>query len=141
MAIKIVIGCKSGKCYQKELESNEAEALQGRKLGEEITGDAIGFPGANLLITGGSDASGFPMRRDLPGTQKKKILTVKSTGFRGKLRGKRFDGLKIKKTVAGNTIHNKTNQINLKVLKGDSVVEKAFAPAEEPAEGTPKAEE
>lgn len=133
MALKVVIGTKGGKSYQKELSSEEAESLYGRVLGEELNGELLGFSGAKMIITGGSDASGFPMRKDLSGSRKKKILITKSTGFRGKLRGKRFDGVRIKKMVAGNTVYEKTNQLNLKVTKGDEVIAKAFAPAPEEA--------
>lgn len=145
MALKIVIGTKSGKAYQKELSGEEAEALYGRVLGEEFDGSVIGLSGAKLLITGGSDASGFPMRKDVSGTKKRKILVAKSLGFRGKLRGKRFGGLRIKKMVAGNTVFDRTNQLNLKAISGDSAIEKAFAPAVEEAPAqeaeAPKTEE
>jgi len=133
MAIKVVIGTKSGKCFQKELSQEESESLYGKALGEELNGELLGYSGVKLSITGGSDASGFPMRKDLPGTNKKKLLISKSTGFKGKLRGKRFGGLRIKRTVAGNTIFDKTHQLNLKVTKGDKVIEDAFAPATEEA--------
>ncbi len=132
MAIKIVIGTKSGKSFQKEISSEEAEALYGRVLGEELNGELLGFTSVKFVISGGSDASGFPMRKDLPGSGKKKILISKSIGFKGKIRGKRFGGLRIKKMVAGNTVNEKTHQLNLKVIKGDAVIEKAFAPKEEP---------
>lgn len=140
MALKIVIGTKSGKSYQKELSAEEAEALHSRVLGEEINGELLGYTGVTFLITGGSDADGFPMRKDLPGTKRKKILLTKSIGFKGKLRGKRFGGLRYKKTIAGNTVNENTHQLNLKVTKGDSVIEKAFAPAEEPAPEAPAKE-
>lgn len=133
MALKIVIGTKSGKCLQKELSSQEAEAVFGKTLGEELNGELFGFSGVKLVITGGSDASGFPMRKDLPGMNKKKILMTKGLGFRGKLRGKRFGGLRYKKSVAGNMVYDKTNQLNLKVLKGDEVIEKAIVPKAEGA--------
>ena len=137
MAIKIVIGTKSGKCYQKELSQQEAEALHGRTLGEEINGELIGVSGAKFLLTGGSDADGFPMRKDLPIAGKKKLLLRKGVGFKGKHRGKRFGGLRLKKTVAGNRIYEKTHQLNLKTTKGEKEVEKAFAPPqEESAEST-----
>lgn len=132
MAIKIVIGTKSGKCFQKELSQEESESLYTRNLGEELNGELFGFSGTKFLVTGGSDASGFPMRKDLPGTNKKKLLISKGVGFKGKLRGKRFGGLRVKKMVAGSTIYEKTHQLNLKVIKGDEIIEKAFAPAEEP---------
>lgn len=131
MALKVVIGASSGKTYQKELSKEEAEALYGRVLGEEIEGDSINLSGVKLAITGGSDADGFPMRKDLPGDGRKKILLSKGTGFRGKHRGKRFGGLRVKKTIAGNTVSGKTHQLNMKVVKGEKELEKAFAPAEE----------
>lgn len=133
MAIKLVMGTKSGKTFQKELSSEEAESLYNRVLGEELNGEMFGYSGVTFTISGGSDSQGFPMRKDLTGTKRKSILIGKSTGFKGKLRGKRFGGLRIKRTVAGNTVYEKTHQLNLKVTKGDKVLEKAFAPAEEPA--------
>lgn len=131
MAIKIVMGIKSGKCFQKELSQEESESLYTKVLGEEINGELIGFPGASFKITGGSDSGGFPMRADLLGQVKKKILVTKGIGFRGKLKGKRFGGLRIKKTMAGNTIFDKTHQINLKVLKGEKIVEDSFKVSKE----------
>jgi len=133
MAIKLVMGTKSGKTFQKELSSEEAESLYNRVLGEELNGEMFGYSGVTFTISGGSDSQGFPMRKDLTGTKRKSILIGKSTGFNGKLRGKRFGGLRIKKTIAGNTIYEKTHQLNLKVTKGAEILEKAFAPAEEPA--------
>lgn len=137
MAIKLVMGTKSGKTFQKELSSQEAESLYGRVLGEELNGEMFGYSGVKLSISGGSDSQGFPMRKDLPGTQRKSILISKSTGFKGKLRGKTFGGLRIKRTVAGNAVHEKTHQLNLKVIDGAEALEKAFAA---PAEETPAAE-
>ena len=130
------MGTKSGKTFQKEISSEEAEALYGRVLGEEFDGKLLDLSGVTFQICGGSDAQGFPMRKDLPGTKRKRILIGKSTGFKGKLRGKRFGGLRIKRTVAGNTVHEKTHQLNLKVIKGDNVLEKAFAPVEKSEEAT-----
>ena len=136
MAMKLVIGTKKGKCYQKELSQEEAESLYGKVLGETINGELLGFSGVELELTGGSDIDGFPMRKDLHGPNRKKVLLTKGVGFKGKLRGKRFGGLRVKKTICGNQVHNKIHQINAKVLKGEEVVEAAFAPAveETPAE-------
>lgn len=141
MAMKVVMGTKSGKTFQRELSAEEAEALSGRVLGEELNGEVLGYSGVKFLIAGGSDDSGFPMRKDVAGVNKKRILVAKSIGFRGKLNKRRFSGLRIKKTVAGNTISKKTNQVNLKVVKGDDVILKSFAPAEpEKAESAPASE-
>jgi small subunit ribosomal protein S6e len=137
MAMKIVFGTKSGKCYQRELTKEEAESLYGKVLGEELNGELLGYSGVTFTLTGGSDADGFPMRKDLQGTQRKRILLTKGVGFKGKLRGKRFGGLRYKKTVAGNTVHEGIHQLNAKIVKGDKVIEEAFAPKEE----APAAEE
>ncbi len=134
MTIKVVIGTKSGKSYQKELSNEESESLYGKVLGEELNGELFGFSGVKFTITGGSDANGFPMRKDLPGQNKKRLLLTKGIGFRGKLRGKRFSGLRLKKTIAGNTVYEKTNQLNLKVISGEEKLKKIFSPKEEETE-------
>ncbi len=134
------MGTESGKTYQRELTQEEAEALRGRVLGEELSGEVLGYSGVSFQIKGGSDAQGFPMRKDVDGPVRKKILTSKSTGFKGKLRGKRFKGLRVKKTVAGNTVSEKTAQLNLKVTKGAQELDKAFAPAPEESEGSGEGE-
>lgn len=128
MAIKIVIGTKVGKSFQKELSKQESEALYQKTLGENFKGEIINFSGVEFSITGGSDCDGFPMRRDLNGIGKKKLLISKGVGFRGKLRGKRFGGLRIKKTVAANTVNSKTHQLNLKVIKGEKQIIEMFKP-------------
>ncbi len=134
MSLKIVMGTKSGKTFQRELTGEEAEALFGRVLGEEVNGELFGYSGVKFQIRGGSDASGFPMRKDLPGQVRKKILIGKSIGFKGKnSKGMKFGGLRLKKTVSGNTVYEKTHQLNLKVISGEDKLAKAFAPAEEVA--------
>lgn len=131
MAMKLVIGTKGGKCYQKELSTQEAESLKGKVLGETINGELIGISGVELELRGGSDIDGFPMRKDFHGPKRKKILLSKGVGFNGKLRGKRFGGLRVKKTVCGNEIHEKIHQVNAKVVKGEKALEASFAPAPE----------
>ncbi len=111
-AFKIVIGTKKGKCLQKELSEDESSNFIGKKIRDTISGDLLGFLGYEFEITGGSDNCGFPMRRDVDGTSRKKIFAVKGIGLK-----KKGKGVKVRKTVAGNTINEKTSQINLKVLK------------------------
>ena len=110
---KLTIGdLKSGKAYKKDVSGDEAEAFLGKKIGDKITGSKVGFAGYEFEITGGSDSSGFPMRKDVSGTARKRILLVSGLGTRHKRKG-----MKKRKLVAGNMIHTKTTQINLKVLK------------------------
>lgn len=132
---KLVIGTKEGKCVQKELQEPQSKELVGRKLGEKITGDSIGFHGFEFEITGGSDHCGFPMRKDVPGTGRKRILAVEGVGIHRRARG-----IRVRKTVCGNTIHPKIVQVNLKVLKEGR--EPLIAPEAAKAEASqPKTEE
>jgi small subunit ribosomal protein S6e len=107
---KLVIGQKDGKSMQKTIKDHEAEALMGLKIGDKVAGDKIGLHGYEFEISGGSDYCGFPMRKDLPGTGRKSILMTRGVGMKEGLRGMR-------KSVCGNTIHQKISQINLKILK------------------------
>ena len=108
---KLVIGDK-GKSTQKEVKEASGDALLNKKIGDKISGDSIGFAGYEFEITGGSDHCGFPMRTDVSGTKRKRILTTAGVGVKTKRKGKR-----VRKTVCGNTVHEQISQINLKVLK------------------------
>ncbi len=128
MEFKIVISYGDGKTIQKEVKDKQAEALFGLKIGEEFNGETIGLSGHVLRITGGSDKDGFPMRQDLDGTRRVKLLLSKSVGFNPVEKGERR-----KKRVRGNTINEDTVQINTKVTKP----EKYEAPEEKKAGEAP----
>jgi ribosomal protein S6E (S10) len=104
----------SGKGLSKLIEIDEKKfRFEGMKIGDVIKGGLIGFPNYEFQITGGSDASGFPMRKDVHGPVKKKILVSKrATGFNPKRKGE-----KKRKTVRGNEITYDMTLINLKVIK------------------------
>ena len=108
--VKVVIGLKDGKCVQKEVA--DASALMGKVIGDKVEGASIGFNGYEFLVTGGSDDAGFPMNTSIAGVGRKRILAVSSVGLR-----KIGRGVRVRKTVCGNTIHAKIVQVNLKVLK------------------------
>jgi small subunit ribosomal protein S6e len=139
---KIVISDpKTGKSYQREVKEPDSRKLFGQKIGDHVKGEIFGLTGYEFEITGGSDYCGFPMRRDVIGTARKKILSIKGTGVQGLDSGER-----VRKTVAGNTVFENTSQVNLKVLKaGREPLEpkKEEAAKEEPAakqEAEPKKE-
>ena len=112
VSFKLVIGSKEGKCVQKEIQEPEAKTLLGKKIGDAISGDHIGLAGYEFLVTGGSDYCGFPMRKDVEGIARKRILAVEAVGLR-----KKAKGVRTRKTVCGNTIHPKISQVNLKITK------------------------
>ncbi len=114
---------KTRKSYSLEKEQKEVQGIIGKEIGDTISGDFIGVPGVEFKITGGTDKDGVPMRRDVHGTVKKRILLTKGVGFQGKGRGVRKN-----KTVRGNVIFEDTAQINCKAVKGDLA-----AAMEEPA--------
>jgi small subunit ribosomal protein S6e len=107
---KVNIGVKGGKTHKLELKDAEAKALQGKKIGDKVTLQE--FSGYEFEITGGSDYCGFPMRKDVQGPARKRILITGGVGFRNKRKG-----MRARRNVAGNTIHEQTAQVNLKVLK------------------------
>jgi len=110
---KVVISDpKTGRAYQVELSDPQANVFIGKKIGERVDGDAIGLPGYVLEITGGSDKDGFPMRRDLPGPGRRKILLSGPPGFLPTRKGMRK-----RKTVVGNTISPNIVQINTKIVE------------------------
>ncbi len=103
---------KTGKCVQRELKSPESNIIIGKKIGDKIEGKSIGLEDYEFELTGGSDYCGFPMRKDVQGANRKRILAVEGVGIK-----KKAKGIKQRKTVCGNTIHDKIVQINFKILK------------------------
>lgn len=132
MAMKIVIGTKTGKCLQKELE--DAKPLYGKKIGDSFKGEFVDLPGYEFEITGGSDVIGFPMRKDVDSTARAKILAVQGIGLKKQGAGKR-----IRKTVAGGIVGAQTAQLNVKVTK-EGETSLFEEPAAEEATEEPKAE-
>ena len=114
---------KTGKCVQREFK-DESNALLGKKISDKIEGDSINLEGYELELTGGSDNCGFPMRKDVPGTSRKRILAIEGVGLKKKARG-----IKQRKTVCGNTVYENIVQINLKIVKQGK--ENLFAAAKE----------
>jgi small subunit ribosomal protein S6e len=133
MEHKLNIGdSKSKKTYNKTTE--DISGIYDKKIGDVINGELIDLAGYELEITGGSDSSGFPMRKDVDGTARKRILITGGVGMKNQKR----KGLRLRKMVAGNTVYEKTAQINLKVTKWGKDPIEAPAPAE--GEETPAAE-
>jgi small subunit ribosomal protein S6e len=152
--IKLVINNpKTGKSFQQDIKDEISKQFLGKKIGDKIKGEILDYTGYEFELTGGSDKSGFPMRKDVEGTIKKKILAVEGTGLKKKTsktkKGKmRFKGIKQRKTVAGNTIGQSTSQINLKIIKEgkekiaqlEPVKEEPKAEVKEEKKEEPKAE-
>jgi len=150
MVFKINIAEKSGKTYKLE---SEAQALIGKKLYDKFQGSEISpdLSGYEFEITGASDKAGFPSLERVEGVQLKRVLLSYEKGMhrRPKKEGKkkRSDntpkGLRLRKTVRGNTISDSVVQVNLKIVKeGNKKLSEVFPEQNKAPEAeAPKAEE
>ena len=85
----IVNDVKTGRSYNVAVSGHHANSLIGVNIGEVVDGIFVGLPGYKLKITGGSDGNGTPMRSDLPGNKRVKLLLSDSKGFHEKYPGQR----------------------------------------------------
>ena len=104
----VVSDPKSKKSFQSEIEQSQ---LMGKKISDKIKGDIVGLSGYELQITGGSDRDGFPMRKDVEGIGRKKLLITAGVGFHSSKKGVRK-----RKSVRGNTVSAAIAQINTKIV-------------------------
>ncbi len=123
----VISDSKVGKAYKVEGKDTEVSALfVGKQIGNVVDGDIIGLSGYALEITGGSDKDGVPMRKDVAGPRRKRILITSPPGYKPKENGKRR-----RKTVRGNEISTEISQINVKVTEyGRKPIEELFAKGE-----------
>ena len=123
---KLTISDIKGKSLSKELKDSDANPLLGLQLGNETDATVVGLTG-KLKLTGGSDKSGVPMRNDVHGAARKRVLLSKGVGLPDAKTGDRA-----RKLIRGNTISEEIYQINCK-FDGELPVE---TPAEDAAEKT-----
>ncbi|MFO7967518.1 MAG: 30S ribosomal protein S6e [Archaeoglobaceae archaeon] len=117
MEFKVVISDPQTQTYQKVVSGANANKIIGKKVGDNINGTLVELPpDYELVITGGSDKDGIPIRPDVAGSGRKKILVGGGVGFNPKRKG-----LKRKKTVRGNTVSRDVVQLNVKVIQQGKV--------------------
>ncbi|PUA33464.1 MAG: 30S ribosomal protein S6e [Zestosphaera tikiterensis] len=98
--------------FQITLTDDKARVFLGKKIGDFVEASIVGLPaGKKLLITGGSDNTGFPMLPTLQGGVKKALLLEEPPGFHPQDKGERR-----RKYVRGNTITEEIVQINTKLV-------------------------
>ena len=119
---------KTGKAYKLEGKDTEVSALfVGKRIGDLVDGDILGLSGYMLEIRGGSDRDGVPMRADVPGAGRRRILIASPPGYRPKEKGKRR-----RKYVRGNEISTDISQINVKIrMYGNKPIEEIFGEVKE----------
>ena len=121
---KLTISDIKGKSISKELKDSDANPLLGLELGNETDASIVGLTG-KLKLTGGSDKSGVPMRTDVHGAARKRVLLVKGVGLQDVEYGQRK-----RKLMRGNIVSEEIYQLNCK-FDGELPVE---APTEEKTE-------
>lgn len=95
-----------------ELEETRTVPLIGRRVGEVLDGAIVGLSGHKVRITGGSDKDGFPMRPNVHGGVRRKVILGGGVGFNPKDEGQRR-----RKMVRGNVITDEIVQINMKIME------------------------
>ncbi|MHA1730149.1 MAG: S6e family ribosomal protein [Promethearchaeota archaeon] len=103
---------KISKGQTKVVQLEKIDPIIGKKSGDIIDGGLVGLPGYELKITGGSDSSGIPMRFDVHGPVKKRILLSRGPCYHAKRKGQ-----KKRKIVRGSEITDDMKQINMVVVK------------------------
>jgi len=124
---KIIISDpEAGKSRFVEVEGTQAVPLIGRKLGEVIDGSVVKMSGRKLKITGGSDKDGFPMRPNVHGGVRVRVILSEGVGFQPSQKGERQ-----RKTLRGNVITEDIVQINMKIIEKPKKAEKPEAEKKE----------
>ena len=123
----IVSDPETGTSKVVELEEVRAVPFIGRKIGEVVEGAVVDLPAHKLQIMGGSDRDGVPMRPNVHGGVRRKVVLSGGVGFNPQDKGQRR-----RKTVRGDVITDEIVQINTKII------EKPKKPAESKKEQAPK---
>lgn len=105
---------KTRKSFQMD---KEAPSVIGLKIGDNFDGSMLGLNGFTLQICGGSDKEGFPMRPEIPGANRKKVLLSDAPGFHPTKEGQRK-----RKLVRGNQVSDSIMQLNCKIIEGEGDV-------------------
>ncbi len=108
----IVSDPEAGTSKVVELEEARAAPFIGRRLGETLDGSAVDLPAHTVQILGGSDKDGVPMRGNVHGGVRRRVVLSGGAGFKAEKKGERR-----RKTVRGNIITDEIAQINMKIVE------------------------
>ncbi len=108
----IVSDPEAGTSKVVELEEARAVPFVGRKIGESLDGTVVDLPAHKLKIMGGSDRDGVPMRPNVHGGGRRKVVLSGGVGFNPQDKGQRR-----RKTVRGDVITDEIAQINTKIIE------------------------
>ncbi|MGD2201072.1 MAG: 30S ribosomal protein S6e [Candidatus Bathyarchaeota archaeon] len=139
MPVLIISDPENGTSQRVELEDARMSPLIGRRIGEVMEGTIADLAGYKIELTGGTDASGIPMRSDVHGGAKARIVLSGGIGYKSKKKGERK-----RVVVRGNTVTADTTYLNFKIVekpKGSKKKEEEPKKEEPAEEGSEKEEE
>ena len=110
MPILIISDPATGTSQRVEIEDSQLRPLVGTRIGQTIDGSLAEMRGYKLKFTGGTDKDGIPMRPDVHGSAKSRIVLSGGVGYKPKQKGE-----KKRKVVRGNTISTETTFLNFTI--------------------------
>ena len=130
MPVLIISDPETGTSQKVELEDARMAPIMGRRIGEIIDGTVADLAGYKIQLTGGTDKDGIPMRPDVHGGVKARIVLSGGVGYKPKKKGERK-----RVVVRGNTVSVDTTFLNFKIVeKPKGQKKKAKEPEPEPEE-------
>jgi small subunit ribosomal protein S6e len=128
MPVLIVSDPETGTSQKVELEDARMAPIMGRRIGEVIDGTVADLAGHKIQLTGGTDKDGIPMRPDVHGGVKARVVLSGGVGYKPKKKGERK-----RVVVRGNTVSADTTFLNFKIVeKPKGRKKKAKEPEPEP---------
>jgi small subunit ribosomal protein S6e len=123
----IVSDPQAGTSKVVEVEETRAAPFIGRKISDVMDGAVVDMPGMKVKITGGSDKDGVPMRPNVHGGVRRRVVLSGGVGFKPKR-----DGERKRKAVRGNIVTDEIVQINMKAVDQPPKPKEAKAEATKP---------
>lgn len=127
MPIFIVSDPATGTSQRVEIEDAQLRPLVGTRIGMTIDGAIAGMQGYKLKLTGGTDKDGIPMRPDVHGSAKARIVLSGGVGYKPKDKG-----MQKRKVVRGNRVSQETTYLNFSIVEAPKSKKKAPKPEAEP---------
>jgi len=132
MPVLIVSNPADGTSQRVEIDDQQLRALYGTRIGQVVEGAVADMQGYRIKFTGGTDKDGIPMRPDVHGSAKARIILSGGVGYKPKDKGE-----KKRKVVRGNTVNSEIAFLNFTVVEAPKARKKAQkkpAEAEAPEE-------
>jgi small subunit ribosomal protein S6e len=132
MPVLIVSNPADGTSQRVEIDDQQLRALYGTRIGQVVEGAVADMQGYKIKLTGGTDKDGIPMRPDVHGSAKARVILSGGVGYKPKDKGE-----KKRKIVRGNTVNAEIAFLNFTIVEAPKARKKAKkepAPAEAPEE-------